>query len=226
LLNAQLVAASASGLSGSPAKFSATAAATKLVITLPPAGGTAGSSLGLVVTAEDASGNVATSFSGAVSLAFGANAGADTLFHGATVNAVAGVATFTSVAIGSAAAGYTLVASSNGLTSVTTGAFPITAAAPALITKVGGDNQSGLLGVLLPTPLAVLVTDRFGNPVSGYAVSWAVKLGNATLVNLTSQTNSSGIATNTLKLGLLGSSQITATVAGVVSAVFNETGIL
>ncbi len=148
LLNAQVVTANVSGLAGPPATFAATAVATHLVITLQPAGGAAGSSLGLVVTAEDASGNVATSFTGAVSLAFGANPGADTLFHGATVNAVAGVATFTSVAVGSAAAGYTLVASSSGLTSATTGAFSITAAAPALITKVGGDLQSGLLSVL------------------------------------------------------------------------------
>ena len=101
-----------------------------------------------------------------------------------------------------------------------------------MITKVGGDLQSGLLsvlGILLPTPLSARVTDAFGNPVSGYLVSWAVTLGNATLGSVTSPTNSSGIATNTLTLTSLlgGLRNVTATVVGVaIPAVFSESGIL
>ncbi len=54
-------------------------------------------------------------------------------------------------------------------------------------------------------------------------------LGNATLGSVTSPTNSSGIATNTLTLTSLlgGLRNVTATVVGVaIPAVFSESGIL
>jgi hypothetical protein len=234
---AQNALASAGGLSGSPVTFtvaSVAGAAVKLVLGTQPGNTIAGVNLApsLVATAEDQYDNVATAFAGTVSLTFGANPGGDVLHGTASVNAVNGVATFGNVSIQKAAAGYTLVASASGLSSVTTGAFAINAAAPASIAVNGGNNQTGLLailGILLPTPLSVLVTDAFGNPVSGYVVSWAVTLGGATLANSTSQTNSSGIATDALTLtGLLGGlRQVTATVVGVAgSAVFGATGIL
>ena len=145
------------------------------------------------------------------------------------------VATFRKYLLLTAAAqGYTIVASASGVSPVTSGAFAVAAAAAASITKIGGDDQSNLvlsaLGLLLPTPLSVLVTDAFGNPVSGAMVNWAVTLGSATLGSASSQTDASGTATNNsvTLTGLLGGlRQISASVAGVgTAAVFSETGLL
>ncbi len=233
---AQSVTATVAGITGSPAAFGVTsiaAAAVKLVLSSLPGSSIAGVNFGstIIATAEDLYNNVATTFTSAVSLAFGANPGGGSLGGTTSVNAVSGVATFSNVFVTKAATGYTLAASASGLTGITSNSFSIGAAAAAAISVVSGNNQSGLLsilGILLPTPLSVLVADAFGNPVSGYTVSWSVTLGNAQLGTTTSQTSSSGVATNSLTLlGLLGGlRQITATAAGVAgSAIFSATGL-
>jgi hypothetical protein len=128
-----------------------------------------------------------------------------------------------------AAGGYTLVGSGGGLTSPASSAFAVVPGAPASITKQGGDGQTGILGALLSNPLSVLVTDAYGNPVSGATVNWVVSAGNASLGSSSSTTNSSGVATNALTLlGLLpGLSQVTASLSGTASSVlFSATSIL
>ena len=45
------------------------------------------------------------------------------------------------------------------------------------IEAVSGDNQSAPVGTALPTPLVVLVTDQFGNPVEGVSVAWSANGG-------------------------------------------------
>jgi hypothetical protein len=107
---------------------------TKLVYTTQPVGGTATAALATqpVVQAEDASGNLGINFTGPVALAFGANPGSATLGGTTTVNAVAGVATFTNLSVSKAGTGYTLVASSTGLTSATSNAFTVGAPIPTV----------------------------------------------------------------------------------------------
>ena len=89
------------------------------------------------VSITDAGGNVVTtgaSSTASVTLAMGSNPGAGTLActGGLTKAAVAGVATFTGCSINSAGVGYTLVASSTGLTSATSTAFNVTAPAAVI----------------------------------------------------------------------------------------------
>ena len=67
------------------------------------------------VTAWDAEGNTATGFTGDVAMAIAANPGGGTLSGTPTVAAVAGVATFGSLAISALGNGYTLVASAGTL---------------------------------------------------------------------------------------------------------------
>jgi hypothetical protein len=43
---------------------------------------------------------------------------------------------------------------------------------PTTIEKAGGDQQNGVAGLPLPSPLVVRVTDEGGNPVSGVEVRW------------------------------------------------------
>jgi len=218
------VAATATGLVGSPATFSATATAgvaTQLVITSQPGGGLAGAAFGLVVTAQDASGDVATSFTGNVSLALGTHPGGTSLAGTTSVSAVAGVATFTNLSVTTAFAGYTIVANSGGVTSSTSSAFNIDAAAPATISISGGSPQSGAIATLLSKPLSVTVVDSYSNPVPNVTVTWAVVMGGGSLGSSIAQTNASGVATNTWTLGLLvGQQSVSATAAGLTPVTF------
>jgi hypothetical protein len=240
LLGQQTVTAVAAGLSSAPASFTATAlkgattsTVSQLVMSVLQSSVTAGATLAtIVVSAEDATGNIVSSFTSAVQIALGSNPGGASLGGTTTASAVNGIAKFSNVVLTKAANGYTLVASGDGLTSRASSAFAVVAGAPASITKQGGDNQSATLaalGALLSNPLSVLVTDAYGNPVSGATVNWVVSAGNASLSSATSTTNSSGVATNLLTLlGLLpGVDQVTASVAGATgSVIFVATGVL
>jgi hypothetical protein len=240
LLGLQTVTAVAAGLSNAPVSFTATAlkgAATstvsQLVMSVLQSSVTAGATLAtIVVSAEDATGNIVSSFASAVQIALASSPSGAALGGTTTASAVNGIAKFPNIVLTKAASGYTLVASGDGLTSQASSTFTVIAAAPASIAKQGGDNQSAplaALGALLSNPLSVLVTDAYGNPVSGATVNWAVSAGNARLGSATSTTNSNGIATNLLTLlGLLpGVDQVTASVTGAASSViFTATGVL
>ncbi len=94
--------------------------ATQLEITTqPPASVTAGSAFGLVVTALDAYGNVATSFTGKVTLALASDPGLSKLTGKVTVQAVAGVSTFTDLVLNNPGLRYRLKATSGMLTEET-----------------------------------------------------------------------------------------------------------
>lgn len=91
-------------------------APTQIEFSTQPGGAPAGSPLDPqpVVTLYDAYGNVAT-YSGAVTLALGANPASATLGGTTSVQVVDGVATFTDVTVSAEGTGYTLVASVAGL---------------------------------------------------------------------------------------------------------------
>jgi len=108
------------------------APATELAFTAQPSAAMQDSAIKppVKITAYDSLGNVATNFTGAITLTLGANPGGGTLSGGAPVNAVNGVATFPGLSIDKAGTGYTLRATASGLTTGTSGAFDITAAPP------------------------------------------------------------------------------------------------
>jgi CubicO group peptidase (beta-lactamase class C family) len=126
--------ANASGLTSATSRaFDVTAAgpgpATTLAFTGQPSNATAGSVLtpAVRVTARDAAGAVATSFTGTITVAIGNNPGGSTLGGAKTVAAQNGVATFGNLTLDKAGAGYTLNANASGLTSATSSPFDITA---------------------------------------------------------------------------------------------------
>ena len=72
---------------------------------------------------------------------------------------------------------------------------------PPVLSKTGGDNQTGAVGSVAPNPLQVTLVDGGGNPVAGQTIAWSVTSGSASLSSPTSTTNASGIATNTFTYG-------------------------
>ena len=83
----------------------------QVVITNPPPSSvTAGATFGLTVTAEDAFGNVVSSYTGPVTVALASNPGNAVLQGNTTVNAKAGVAVFTGLSLSKPGSGYSLEA--------------------------------------------------------------------------------------------------------------------
>jgi concanavalin A-like lectin/glucanase superfamily protein len=121
--------------SGQPlifAVFTATALSSELALafTVEPASTAAGANItpAVEVTAFDAEGNTATTFTGNVTLTIGTNPSGGTLSGTRTVAAQAGVARFANLRIDRSGTGYTLIATSAGLTTVTSSAFNVTGA--------------------------------------------------------------------------------------------------
>src|SRR5207249_4647963 len=96
----------------------------------------------VTVQVEDANNNVVTTGTGStasVGVAILANPGGGTLSGTTPVNAVAGVATFSNLSINKTGTGYTLQATSTGLTSATSALFTINNPAPTLA-SIAPDN--------------------------------------------------------------------------------------
>ncbi|HXW95985.1 MAG TPA: hypothetical protein VEI47_00265, partial [Gemmatimonadales bacterium] len=132
------LSATATGLSliAPSTAFAITAGpAASLVFTTQPVATAAGSAItpAVVVTAQDVNGNTATSFTGAVAIAFGTNPVGGTLTGTASVNAVAGLATFSTLKVDKVGSGYTFKATSLGLTEDVSASFSINPGAAATL---------------------------------------------------------------------------------------------
>ncbi|MCL4730421.1 MAG: hypothetical protein KJ044_08325, partial [Planctomycetes bacterium] len=178
--------------------------ATQLVVTTQPGNGTGGLPLNPqpVVEARNPGGTVDTSFNGVVTAAITTGTGTTgaTIVTGASVNAVNGVATFTSLAIDLAGTGYTLTFTSGALTPAVSGTFNVTVgpAAMLVVTTQPGNGTGGL--PLNPQPV-VQVRDAGGNLVtsSSATVNAAITSGTgttgATIVAGGTTNASGGVAT-------------------------------
>src|SRR5438046_1087649 len=93
------------------------------------------------VSALDEAGNVVTGFTGLITVALGADPGGGTLAGTTSVNAVSGVATFSTMSINNAGNDYTLTASATGLTGASSASFNITAGPPPPATHVAFTTQ-------------------------------------------------------------------------------------
>jgi hypothetical protein len=90
-----------------------------------------------------------------------------------------------------------------------------TRAAPATMSVVGGDLQTGLVGVQLGVPLSVVVSNSGGAPVTNVTVHFQVTEGAGSVSPATATTNENGVAQTTLTLGgQAGGVKVTATVEG------------
>src|SRR5436190_19672691 len=117
------------------------------------------------VSALDDAGNVVTGFTGLITVAIGSNPGGGTLAGTTSVNAVSGVATFSTLSINNPGTGYTLVASASGLTGATSTAFNVT---PPPATHVAFTTQPQTTQAGRPVAaVRVSALDDAGNVVKG-----------------------------------------------------------
>jgi len=196
-----LVASSSALTPATSAAFDITpAAAAELLFTVEPSTAVAGVAIApaVEVTARDAFGNVATGFTGTVTLALGANPGSGTLSGTPAQAAAAGVATFADLSIDKAGVGYTLVATATALTPDTSAVFDITPAAAAEL-RVTAEPSTTVAGVAIAPPVAVTAFDAFGNVATGFTgnvdVAIATNPSDGFLSGTATQAAAAGVAT-------------------------------
>lgn len=170
--------------------------ASQLVIATQPTGTlAAGLGFGLVVAAEDNFGNLAN-FNGSVAVALKSNPGGGTLGGVLSVVANDGIATFTGLALNIADDGYTLQATSGLLSSTTTNAITIVAAAPSQLLVTTQPSSGLTAGSALGLIVAAL--DSFGNVATAFngveTVSIGANVGGGTLSGVLSANAIDGIA--------------------------------
>ena len=153
-------------------------AANKLAFLTPSGSSTAGSVLSgpPTVAVQDSLGNTVTSFSASITVAIGTNPSGGVLSGTTSKNASGGVTSFSDLSINRAGTGYTLTASATGLTSATSSAFNISAAAA---TKLAFTTQpaSANAGSAIAGPPSVTVQDNFGNTVTSSSASITIAIG-------------------------------------------------
>jgi hypothetical protein len=145
----------------------AAGAVAKLAFTTQPAGAVAGAGFTTTVTGQDALGNTVPSFTGGVTVAIGANPGGGSLSGTATMNAVAGSATFAGLAIDKTGSGYTLSATATAVTGASSAPFDISAGtAVALAFTVQPSNATA--GAAIAPTILVTAQDALGNTATGF----------------------------------------------------------
>ena len=101
-----------------------------------------------------------------------------------------------------------------------TGPGPVAAA----IKMQAGDAQTGAVGVALSVPLAVVITDKDGNAVSGARVDWDVGPGSGIVAPARATANARGVATTVWTLGTTaGTARVSAQVNGISPVTFTAT---
>ena len=176
----------------------------------------------ITVRVEDAFGNLTTS-TATIAVALTTPNGA-TLSGTTSVNAVAGVATFSTLSVNKTGT-YTLTATSTGLSNDTSTSFTIRHAATASLTfSTQPSGSTG--GVALTTQPIVTLRDTFGNLVTTPAFVTLSVTGNPPVgfscTNATVSSDSSGLATFAgCKINTAGTYTLTAT-AGAITVASNS----
>lgn len=186
------------------------AAATQLAFTTQPGGGVSNAvwSPQPVVEIRDAAGNVMTSATDPVTIVV--NTGTGTIGGTATVNAVAGVATFANLTMNLIGA-KTVRATAAGLTAATSSSFTITAGLTSASSTVSPSPSSLFADGASTSTVTVTLTDAGGNPLAGKNVTLTSSRGATdTITGSPATTDASGVATFTVSSSTVGSPIFTA----------------
>jgi hypothetical protein len=199
--------------------------AARLVFGAMPATVDAGMAIAppITVTAQDASGNPVTSFTGAITLALGVNPSGATLNGTLARNAVAGVARFDSLTITRSGAGYTLTASATGMTGGTSAPFNVAPGAATAIAVIAGGGQIAAAGAAL-SAITLQVRDALGNGIANVPLTLAVTSGGGSITPTSATTDASGVVNVSWTLGLINGTQtFTASATGLPSLTVSAT---
>ena len=196
--------------------------ATKLVATTQPTTSVAGTKFTTGVSVEDSLGNVVTTSNAPIALAIATNPGGGTLSCTTNpINASSGVSTF-SCSINKTGTGYTLTATSTGLTSVTTSSFNITPGTASQLVVTAQPPTSSTSGTKFTT--GVSIEDALGNVVttssSQVTLAIASNPSGGTLNCTTNPLNaSSGVATFSCSVDMAGTGYTFTATSGVLPSV-------
>jgi hypothetical protein len=225
--NGYTLGASATGLSAATsAGFTITAApASHLVFSTQPTTTNAGVAMAPVqVSAQDGFGNLATTFTGTVTVVIGTNPAGGVLSGTTGVAAVGGVATFSTLSINNAGTGYTLAASATGLTGVTSASFNVVTGGPTKLVFTTEPTTTQANHQITPA-VKVAATDALGNVITTFtgtitvAITAGTGAAGAVLGGTTSATAVNGVASfGTLFINTSGTSYaLTATSSGLTN---------
>lgn len=189
----------ASGLSSTattPFAVTPAAPAQTVIAAEPPASVVAGTPFGFTVDVEDAYGNLATGYNGAVDLILSGGPAGAALQGTTTVLTHNGVGTFSSLILDRAGTAYDLVPIVPGLSSTVTSPFAVTPAAPDQTVIAAEPPASVVAGTAFG--FTVDIEDAYGNLVTGYDGSVGLILSGgpsgAALQGTTSVVASGGVA--------------------------------
>jgi len=226
--NNNTLSATSAGLAGSPVGFTASATAAAAAQIAISAGNGQSATVGTPVSVaprvlvSDAFGNPVSG----VAVSFAVTVGGGSVSGGSTTSNSSGLAQVGSWTLGTTAGGNQLEATSAGL-SGSPAVFTATgtAGAAATIARNAGNGQTATVNTAVATDPSVLITDAFGNPVSGIAVTFAVTSGGGSVTGASQSSNASGIATVTSwTLGTVAGSNSLSATASVGSVTFSATG--
>ena len=225
---ANSLTAMASGASGSPLTFSATATVGPPA-TISKQGGDAQSAVVGTPVATHPSVKVVDRFGNVVAgvpVVFAVSAGGGSVSGASQTTASDGTASI---------GGWTLgqLVGADALTATATGSGiagnPVTFSATATVgaltqmTKVAGDAQTALSGTAVPTAPSVKLVDLFGNAIGGQGVTFSVTAGGGSVTGASPTSAANGIATlGGWTLGAAGANTLKAT-AGTLTATFTAT---
>ena len=154
-------------------------------------------------------------------------AGAGSLDPGAASTSAAGQVS-TVWTLGTTAGQQAIEASVPDVAVPTTVSATALAGPPTLIALNAGDGQNPVIQTAVSVAPSVLVTDAFGNPVEGVAVTFSVVTGGGSATGADQVTNTAGIATvGSWTVGsAVGLNTLSATAGGLGSVTFNATAVL
>jgi hypothetical protein len=150
--------------------------------------------------------------------------GGGTLAVPSATTDAAGIASPVSWTLGNLVGTNSLTATAGTLPPVSFSVATI-AGVPTTITRTTQDNQLGTVAQPLTPAPSVRVEDRYGNPVPGAPVTFAVTAGGGSVTGGSTATNAAGLASvGSWTLGATaGTNTLTATVAGAGSVTFTAT---
>jgi len=165
-----------------------------LAFVAQPADAVAGSRITLRVAVRDRDGNRVPGAATTVTLALLGGPTGGRLVGTAVRSADSGEAVFDDLSVERAGDDYRLVATATHLHPDTTAPVAVTAANPASVTSPVGGALEGAASAMLPDPIRVTVTDRFGNAVAGAEIGWRVMAGSGSVDRTNTITDSGGAA--------------------------------